>query len=101
MTRRNGEAVAASLKQEGGKAIFQRADVSVEDDCRALIARAVQSYGRIDVLVNNAAISLRGNLETTSTGLWDQLFCHQRARRVYLHARSGQSHETAATGINY
>ena len=70
----NGAAVVASILSEGGRAIFQRADVSVENDCRLLIARAVGTYGRIDVLVNNAAISPRGNVENTSLEMWDQIF---------------------------
>jgi NAD(P)-dependent dehydrogenase (short-subunit alcohol dehydrogenase family) len=69
----NTAAVAASIANEGGRAISQRADVRVEADCRALIARAVESYGRIDVLVNNAAINPRGNIESTSTEMWDQI----------------------------
>ncbi len=62
------------LDKEGGLAIFQRADVSREADCRALIARTVETYGRIDVLVNNAAISTRGNIENTSSEIWDEIF---------------------------
>ncbi len=70
----SGAAVAASIGKEGGLAIFQRADVSREADCRALIARTVETYGRIDVLVNNAAISTRGNIENTSSEIWDEIF---------------------------
>lgn len=36
-----------------------QADVSVEDDCRNLIEQAVQRFGAIDVLINNAGISMR------------------------------------------
>jgi NAD(P)-dependent dehydrogenase (short-subunit alcohol dehydrogenase family) len=67
-------AVAASIEKEGGQATFQRADVSVEADCRALIGQAVAIYGRIDVLVNNAGISTRGNIENTTCEVWDQIF---------------------------
>jgi NAD(P)-dependent dehydrogenase (short-subunit alcohol dehydrogenase family) len=70
----NGAAVAASIGGEGGQAIFERADVRVEGDCRALIDRAVEVYGRIDVLVNNAATNTRGNIENTSADMWDKIF---------------------------
>ena len=72
--RANGEAVAASINEEGGRAIFVQADVGVEGDCRELIERAVEAYGVLDVLVNNVGISTRGNIETTSVELWDTIF---------------------------
>lgn len=69
-----GAAVAASISGAGGAAVFQRADVSLESDCRALIDRAVDEYGRIDILVNNAGISTRGNIENTTVEMWDRIF---------------------------
>jgi NAD(P)-dependent dehydrogenase (short-subunit alcohol dehydrogenase family) len=70
----SGQVVAASITSEGGQAIFQRADVRIEAECRALIDRAVELYGRIDVLVNNAGITTRGNIENTSVETWDNIF---------------------------
>jgi len=69
-----GRAVADSIVQSGGHAVFERADVSIEADCRALIEAAVKHYGRIDVLVNNVGLSTRGNIEDTTVELWDRLF---------------------------
>src|SRR5262249_106987 len=71
---KKGQGVGERILNGGGQAIFQRADVTKEADCRALIERAVKNYGRIDVLVNNAGLSTRGNIEDTSVELWDQLF---------------------------
>ena len=39
--------------------ISVRTDVSVESDCRNLIEQTVQKFGRIDILINNAGISMR------------------------------------------
>jgi NAD(P)-dependent dehydrogenase (short-subunit alcohol dehydrogenase family) len=69
-----GKAVAESILSHGRQAIFQRADVTIEADCRTLIDTAVKHYGRIDVLVNNVGLSTRGNIEDTTVELWDCLF---------------------------
>jgi short-subunit dehydrogenase len=45
-------------KARGGVAIAQRCDVALEADCRALIERARAEFGGIDVLVNNAGITM-------------------------------------------
>ena len=86
-----GAAVAGSIAKEGGRAIFHRADVSVETDCRALIAHSVATYGRIDILVNNAGISTRGNIENTTTEAWDQIFA-TNVRGAFLCMREAVAH---------
>jgi NAD(P)-dependent dehydrogenase (short-subunit alcohol dehydrogenase family) len=57
------EAVAAECIRRGAQAIAVPTDVSVESQCSALIARAVEEYGRIDTLVNNAGISMRARFD--------------------------------------
>jgi len=51
-----GEAVVAEIRGQGGKAVFVRTDVSSEESTREMAERAVQEFGRIDILVNCAAI---------------------------------------------
>jgi NAD(P)-dependent dehydrogenase (short-subunit alcohol dehydrogenase family) len=55
-----GEKAASELRGEGHKAEFLRCDVSVEADIAGLINAAVNKTGRLDVLVNNAAIAIGG-----------------------------------------
>ena len=52
----DGAAVAAEIKGKGGKAMSLRIDVSKEEDTNRMAAEAVKAFGRIDILVNNAAI---------------------------------------------
>ncbi|PSJ59554.1 SDR family NAD(P)-dependent oxidoreductase [Kumtagia ephedrae] len=55
-----GEAFAAGLRSQGLAADYVHCDVAVEADIRNLIETAVKKGGRLDVLVNNAAISIGG-----------------------------------------
>jgi 3-oxoacyl-[acyl-carrier protein] reductase len=50
------EAVARDIRDAGGKATAKLADVAIPDGAESLIATAVESFGRLDILVNNAAV---------------------------------------------
>ncbi|MCG2797060.1 MAG: SDR family oxidoreductase [Cellulomonas sp.] len=53
------EQVAAQIAADGGEAVAVRADVSDPQDCRRLVDAAIEAFGRIDVLVNNAGMGDR------------------------------------------
>lgn len=55
-----GRAFVEALRRAGGKADYVHCDVAEDADVAALIANAVDKTGRIDVLVNNAAIAIGG-----------------------------------------
>lgn len=52
------ESVAATCRQKGGKALAVATDVGVQSQCEKLIQTTAEAYGRVDVLVNNAGISM-------------------------------------------
>src|SRR5687768_12047048 len=60
-----GEATAAAIREAGGQAIFVRTDVSREDDVRGMRDAALAAFGKIDVLVNNAAVFVLKGVEAT------------------------------------
>lgn len=62
-TTEKGEALAAEL---GERAIFQRADIMVEADIAALVDTAMDKFGRLDCLFNNAGAADRTELETVT-----------------------------------
>ncbi|APW60521.1 glucose 1-dehydrogenase [Paludisphaera borealis] len=51
-----GEAVVDLIRGRGGKACFQKTDVAQPEDAKALVARAVSEFGRLDLAFNNAGI---------------------------------------------
>src|SRR5262245_48653822 len=68
-----GEAVVAELKSEGGEAVYVHADVSKAADAEGMIRAAEESFGRLNVLFNNAGImhSDDDNAITTEEAVWD------------------------------
>lgn len=70
----NGQAVASTLTAGGCRTVYVPADLEKVDDCRAVIAAADAAFGRLDVLVNAAAITDRGTILDTSEQLFDRMF---------------------------
>lgn len=70
----NGAAVAERLMQIGAKAVFVKADLAVMADVQAVIAAADKAFGRVDVLVNAAGLTDRGNILDTTEQRYDELF---------------------------
>lgn len=68
----DGRAVAQRIADSGGEARFQRHDVSSDDDWQAIVAAAIDGYGRIDILVNNAGLS-GSDPDILSTEVWDRM----------------------------
>jgi NAD(P)-dependent dehydrogenase (short-subunit alcohol dehydrogenase family) len=68
-----GKKVEAEIRANGGRATYVHLDVTREADWRAAVATAVQTYGRLSVLVNNAGILFRAKIEDTSEADWDRI----------------------------
>ena len=82
-----GAAVAASITDAGGDAMFVHLDVSDEAQWIAAITAVVARHGRLDVLVNNAGIA--GSVpDVLDTGLFDRLMA-VNARGTFLGLKHG------------
>lgn len=68
-----GEQLVRELTEATIEAHFVEADVSNEDHVRSLIAKTVETYGGVDILVNNAAVTVRKSVEDTSLEEWQQI----------------------------
>ena len=78
-----GTSVAAEIAESGGDALFVHLDVTNEEDWRSAIAAAASSFGKLDVLVNNAGIWRRGRVEDTTVEDWDTIM-DVNAKGVFL-----------------
>lgn len=66
----NAEAGEATVREIGGDAVFVQHDVRDEDAWRELVASAVEQFGRLDVLVNNAGVIRLEDIETATLENW-------------------------------
>lgn len=68
-----GARVEADIRARGGRALFIPTDVSRAPEVEAMVRRSVAEFGRLDILVNNAAIQILGRLAETSEEDWDRI----------------------------
>ena len=78
-----GSAVAAEIAESGTDALYVHLNVSDEDNWREAIEATVSAYGKLDILVNNAAIWRSGHVADTSSDQWDQVL-EINAKGVFL-----------------
>ena len=68
-----GMQIESEIVEEGGEAKFVHLDVSSEEDWLKAVDLSVREYGKLDILVNNAAILLMKGVEDTSSQEWDNI----------------------------
>lgn len=69
-----GDAVAAQIVADGGRAIFVRTDVSVSEDHRNLVESTVEAFGRLDLAFNNAGTEQFGqSIADLDEDEWDRV----------------------------
>ena len=101
-SRETAHAVAGEIASLGVKSLAFQADVADDVACRAMVARAVDEFGRLDILVNNAATTsfiAADDLDDVTDEIWHRLFdvnllgtfhCCRSARGPMLAGGGGQ-----------
>jgi NAD(P)-dependent dehydrogenase (short-subunit alcohol dehydrogenase family) len=79
----HGAEAARAITEAGGEAIFAKADVSVSTEVQAAVRAAVDLWGRIDVLVNNAAMMTFEPITELADEDWDKVMA-VNLRSVFL-----------------
>ena len=99
---RNAEALETLIEEitsQGGEAVPVVSDVAVEEDANNLIKQAVATYGRVDILINNAGITRDGLLLRMKDADWDAVLdtnlkgafhCIRAVVKVMSKQRSGR-----------
>ncbi len=90
---------AAEIAALGRRSLALRADLGSVSDIDRMVAETIASFGRIDVLVNNAGVTRRAEIMDLTEEDWDRIhrvnakgvfFCLQRAAREMIPRRSGR-----------
>lgn len=84
--RARAEQTRKEIEQDGGTAAVVEGDVTVAGDCERMIQAALDSFGRLDVLVNNVGVSRPGGVADLSEATWDEMLS-VNLKSVYLVSR--------------
>jgi len=106
----DGQKVVDTLKKEGGEALYVKTDVTKEADCEAMAKAAVEAYGGIQILVNNAAMYaaiIKKSFMEISMEEWNRVmevntggpFCCIKAVFPYMKEKGGKIINVASSII--
>lgn len=109
------ESVAEEIRSRGRRALAVNADVAKSEDVEAIMAKAMESFGRIDILVNNASVEIAGPVVEYPEAAWDAvmavnvkgcfLCCQAAARQMVGQGQGGKiiiiAAQEAKTGMPY
>ena len=87
------DAVAGEVSAQGGAALTVAADITRQDECREVVRRAIDRFGRVDVLVNNAYFGATTHpfLDTFTSGVWqDAMAVNLFGSLTMTHAAAGE-----------
>jgi NAD(P)-dependent dehydrogenase (short-subunit alcohol dehydrogenase family) len=71
---KSGERVASDISAAGCPTVFVQADLAKVADCRKVVAKADERFGRVNALVNAAALTDRGNIFDTTEERYNEIF---------------------------
>jgi short-subunit dehydrogenase len=104
----NLKKVADEINRQGGEAVYCVADVSDENDCKNLILTGVEKYGKIDILINNAGISMRATFNDLKLDVlkrlmdinfWGTVYCTKHALPFLLETKGSVVGVSSIAGL--
>jgi NAD(P)-dependent dehydrogenase (short-subunit alcohol dehydrogenase family) len=89
INEKGGNQTVETIRELHGDAVFVRADVTSPEDCRGMVAAALEEYGRLDIAFNNAGIggeaaptgdySVKGWQSVIAINLSDVFYCIKKS----------------------
>jgi short-subunit dehydrogenase len=88
--------ISGGLKKRNIETLAIETDVSKEEDCKNLIEKTIEQFGRIDILINNAGISMRANFKDVDLSVlkklmdvnfWGTVYCTKYALPYLLESK--------------
>ena len=89
------EETAGKIVADGGRAIACPANVTVDTEVRAAVARTVETFGSLDVLYNNAGVNSSGSVADATEEDWDRCFA-VNVKGTFLCSRAAVEHLAAS-----
>jgi len=83
VSEESGKETLELISREGLEGIFARGDVSLDSHVRSVFQKILDSYGRLDIAVNNAGIVVGGSIDEVSEEDWDRTMA-VNVKSVYL-----------------
>lgn len=80
----DAETTAEEIRKMGGEAVPVYGDVSRKEDAKRIVNAAVDAFGRVDIVVNNASSNWVGNIMEMDTNLWDIQIASKLSGTFYL-----------------
>lgn len=103
------KALEGELKNQGVQILTVPTDVSREEDCRKLISETVEKFGRIDILINNAGLSMRALFADADLSVlkrlmdvnfWGTVYCTKYALPYLLETKGSVAGVSSIAGIH-
>jgi NAD(P)-dependent dehydrogenase (short-subunit alcohol dehydrogenase family) len=92
-----GEATARTITEGGGRALFEKCDIRFAHDCKTATEKAIASFGRIDILCNNAGVIVRKSVVDLAEEEWD-LVLDVTLKGIFLLSREAIPHMAKNAG---
>jgi 3-oxoacyl-[acyl-carrier protein] reductase len=95
----NAESLLATIETTGGRALAIKADSAGVEAVRKVVELAVESFGKLDILVNSAGILLRGTIDAFTVEDFDRMVA-VNVRGAFVASQAAARHMVASGNLN-